>query len=77
MFCQSQQNPVIIDIQWVATIEYQCWQDSAMIWQEMTKHRKTQLFCTSNKPIYQRDMMSGTGPITGGAGTSDINVFCV
>ena len=30
----------MIDIQWVATIECQCWQDSVMIWQGVKKYRK-------------------------------------
>ena len=40
---KSWQNPANIDMQWVATIECQCWQDSARIWQKMTNYRKTRL----------------------------------
>ena len=32
-----------IVIQWVASIECQCWQDTARIWQKITNHRKTQI----------------------------------
>ena len=37
------QNPASIDIHWVATIECQCYQDSARIWYKMTNFRKTRL----------------------------------
>ena len=40
---KSLQDPHSIDIQWVATIVCQCWQDPAMICQEKTNYRKTQL----------------------------------
>ena len=36
-------NSASIDIQWVATTECQCWQNSARIWQKITKYRKTRL----------------------------------
>ena len=39
----SWQNPASIDIQWVAAIECQCWQNSARIWQKITKYRKTRM----------------------------------
>ena len=40
-----------IDIQWVATTECQYWQDPAMIWQEITNCRKTQLSLKLLLPI--------------------------
>ena len=37
------QDPASIDIQWVATIECQYWQDPARNWQELTNYAKTRL----------------------------------
>ena len=40
---KSWQNPASIGIQWITTIKCQCWQNSARIWQQITKYRKTRL----------------------------------
>ena len=39
----SSQDPARIDIQSVATIECQYWQDPARNWQELTNYAKTRL----------------------------------
>ena len=46
----SWQDPANIDIQWVATIECQYWQDPARNWQKLTNYAKTRLlFVQRNK----------------------------
>ena len=45
---KSWQDPASIDIQWVATIVCQYWQDAAMVCQEITNYRKTRLFLMCN-----------------------------
>ena len=42
LYIKSWQNPASIDIQWDVTIECQCWQYSARIWQKMN-YRKNRL----------------------------------
>ena len=40
---KSWQNSASIDIQWLQPIVYQFWQDSAMIWQKISKYSKTRV----------------------------------
>ena len=46
---KSWQDPASIDIQWSPPIECQCWQDPAMIWQEISNCRKPRLSFVVNR----------------------------